>query len=241
MNKENLTHPCFPQLKENEKVWRYISMAKFINLITTRSLYFSRLDLLEDPFEGSYPLINSNLIYSTDTEKNQKRLNENIIIRKSIYINCWRYGDYESEAMWKLYCPNNDGIAIQTTYKKLVDSINHKSVFMGAITYLNYESESFQKGNILYPPMHKRKAFEHENEVRIIKVDTRYWNEKSRVSLEPPLEGLVEKWDLMKHCDALYVNPYASKWYYDTVKNLLTELKVNLELNWSKLKSSPVY
>src|SRR5258706_8693532 len=34
-------------------VWRYLDLAKLLSLLETRALYFSRGDLLGDPFEGS--------------------------------------------------------------------------------------------------------------------------------------------------------------------------------------------
>ena len=208
----------------------------------TRQLYLTRLDLLDDPHEGSYPKVNCDRIYAKySPEDRKKKLESNLRIRKSLFINCWRYGNHESEAMWKLYCPNNEGVAIQTTYQKLRDSLNDKSEYLGLITYLDYETDEFKYGNILYPAMHKRKAFEHENEIRIVKVDTRYWADKLPPDLPPPPGGLTSDWDLEKFCYAIYVNPYAPTWYHDTVKELLTKLNLKTTLKWSKLKTSPFY
>jgi len=38
-------------------------------------------------------------------------------------INCWHMNDHESAAMWKLYLKSDEGIAIQSTYRKLKDAI----------------------------------------------------------------------------------------------------------------------
>ena len=38
-------------------------------------------------------------------------------------INCWHMNDHESAAMWKLYLKSNEGIAVQSTYETLRDSI----------------------------------------------------------------------------------------------------------------------
>ena len=40
-------------------------------------------------------------------------------------INCWHMNDFESEAMWKLYLKSNEGIAIQSTYQRLIDSLSN--------------------------------------------------------------------------------------------------------------------
>jgi hypothetical protein len=49
-------HPEFnPPDNENCKIWRYLDIPKFFWLLEKQSLYFSRADLLGDPFEGSIP------------------------------------------------------------------------------------------------------------------------------------------------------------------------------------------
>jgi len=51
-----LKHPCFPQAAEGSvRVWRYLDLAKFIWLVENKKIYLSRLDLLNDPHEGSTP------------------------------------------------------------------------------------------------------------------------------------------------------------------------------------------
>lgn len=37
------------------RIWRYIDFTKFVSILDSNSLYFSRMDLLGDKFEGSYP------------------------------------------------------------------------------------------------------------------------------------------------------------------------------------------
>src|SRR6266446_1748276 len=36
-------------------IWRYMDFAKFVSLLSDRRLYFSRVDLLGDVYEGVYP------------------------------------------------------------------------------------------------------------------------------------------------------------------------------------------
>lgn len=37
----------------NEKLWRYVDFAKFLQMLETRSLFFPRADKFEDTFEGT--------------------------------------------------------------------------------------------------------------------------------------------------------------------------------------------
>ena len=38
-----------------QAIWRYLTLGKFLAMLDTRALFFCRLELLEDIFEGSYP------------------------------------------------------------------------------------------------------------------------------------------------------------------------------------------
>jgi hypothetical protein len=40
---------------EDTILWRYLDFTKFASLISKKTMYFCRTDLLGDPFEGSYP------------------------------------------------------------------------------------------------------------------------------------------------------------------------------------------
>lgn len=42
--------------KKASLIWRYIDFTKFVDLVDSSQLYFSRLDKFEDPFEGTMPV-----------------------------------------------------------------------------------------------------------------------------------------------------------------------------------------
>ena len=235
-------HPNFPQPQNpNAFIWKYISLSKFLNFILTKTLYLTRIDLLGDPHEGANtkknPLSPFDLI--NNGEFVEKRLERNLRMRKSMFVNCWRLDDYESEAMWKLYCPNSEGVAIKTTYQKLADSVEKtNATFIGLITYLDYEKDYFDNGNVFSVTMHKRKAFEHEKEVRIVRAETQYWTENSAPNTEL---GLSLPTTLFENIEAIYVNPYAPEWYFETILKLFEQLDLNIPLKWSEIKSTPFY
>ena len=37
----------------NKKIWRYMDFSKYVDLVTTEELYFTRADKLEDPYDCS--------------------------------------------------------------------------------------------------------------------------------------------------------------------------------------------
>jgi len=51
-----LKHRCFPQPPDTAvRVWRYMDLAKLVWTLVNRKLWLSRIDLLQDPHEGSTP------------------------------------------------------------------------------------------------------------------------------------------------------------------------------------------
>ena len=243
--KENkLEHPCFPQpLNLDIKIWRYVDISKLIDILSRKSLFLSRLDLLGDAHEGSITKVNFD---SRQTEFEKLGITHAIPMMersskqttKSMFVNCWYFDNHESEAMWKLYCPDNKGIAIQTTYRKLVDSINYDEyLYIGLVNYIDYETEWFPTGNIFYSVMHKRKAFQYEKEIRLVKTDSKYWGENSE---ESPA-GIYCPWDIEKFAENIYVNPYSQSWYYEVIKDILEKYNCKINIKWSIMKVEPYY
>lgn len=90
------------------------------------------------------------------------------LVKESTFINCWCM-EPESEAMWRLYCGNDKGVAITVSYQEIEVSCIMRGLFIAPVKYIDYGRERFPQGNVLYPFFHKRRAFGHEREVRIVK------------------------------------------------------------------------
>jgi hypothetical protein len=246
-DKENkLEHPCFPQpVDATVKVWRYLDLPKLIWLLENRKLYLSRLDLLNDPHEGSTPRLlasmrDEHLRTVADGKLAAEMPRINLQNRNSTYVSCWHYGQIESEAMWRLYCPGSGGVAIQTTYEKLAQSIEAEpSLYIGCVTYIDYETEGFPLDNMFYPVMHKRISFAHECEVRMVKTESKYWGLPERIG--PP--GLEIEWNAESIIDEIYVNPYAPDYYHEVVSTIVRRIVPELEthVRWSPMRAAPVY
>lgn len=158
-------------MSDNEKLWRYMDLTKFLALIVNQSIYFNRADNYEDVYEG--------ILTKYDQEKlKQNPSLEMIIQRSTTFINCWHQNAYESAAMWKLYGVINDSIAIETNLKTLSDLLPSR-VYLHKVDYIDYQTDSiidlcFKKTgtlNIHDILAYKRKSFLHEQEYRAI-----YWH-----------------------------------------------------------------
>ena len=243
---KRLTHQCFPQPTDRtSQVWRYLPLSKFISLLHSSQLHLSRVDLLNDPHEGSLPgpLVLARNNHFDEMGRSEMgnlfaRLNQKV--RQACYVSCWALSPFESEALWRLYATNADGIAIQTTYQALIDVIEpDNEIFMGKVTYLDYDAEGFPINYLYYPVMHKRRAFAHENEVRLVKVLNDHIDHDgppgpANITVPVNLDNLVH---------AIYVTPYARPWYVDTVAAVVEKFAPSLaqRIAWSRMKNAPSY
>ncbi len=245
-------HPVFKTPpNNNQKIWRYLDFTKFVDLLTSQSLFFGRVDLFEDVFEGSNPQRTAKMrnAQMAELSKQQVLLKHyspefyqeiGIKEKKNNAINCWHMNDFESAAMWKLYVKSNEGIAIQSTYQKLSDCLNKSDLLfhIGMVNYIDYDKDIIDWGNGFLPFVHKRKSFEHEKELRAL-----IWKTESKnidkvdflqggINVNVDIPWLVEK---------IYVSPDSPLWQTNLVKRITQKLGFNLEIVNSRLNESPIY
>ena len=273
---------------DKEELWRYMTYEQFLNILVTGSLFFPRVDRFNDPYEGFKPKSIKNMqresanqvrndpnvevmeIYDGDS---QEKFLENW--RKYVMCSCWHMNTSESMAMWERYYLRNSGIAIKTTTENLKVSLSDEyDVFIGKIKYSdtqNYEftylfhyifteglQESQHKKVIYYPYFLKRKAFEYENEVRII-IDSEaavinYFNCKFPGSATPnDLASLINSgfpdiWedgvslgiDIEVLIDEVVISPLADSWVANTIESVVRQYGYDFDVNQSELLALPV-
>jgi hypothetical protein len=142
------THPAFtPPSDPTVGLWRYVTFEKFVALLQTRALWFSRADLLEDRFEGSYTVPATERLRRMFPNVPQLavRIGPNFekVMRampKFHHINCWHINDQESAAMWAIYAGLGKGVAIRSTFSRLIRSLQGKDeIYVGVVNYIDYK------------------------------------------------------------------------------------------------------
>jgi hypothetical protein len=207
-------------------LFRYMNFGKFVHLLQNKSLWFTRLSEFKDKQEGRF--------YNREIERRQLHkgfcefldLGQNAInlgqltdyayekLRSSAeqrhtssFASCWTIDDEPSDLMWLAYAPSL-GVAIQTTIKRLADSLpsiegDDWDLHHGPCSY---EPEDY---NPLYQ---KRPRFKGEREYRVcysIACDT----EKKGCSLPIDTATLLTK---------VVVSPHSgSDWLREVVKKEL--------------------
>lgn len=259
-------HPLFSDPLPGNKLWRYIDFKKFESILSRNAPFFCRADKFSDPFEGAFPLkeveyrqqwyenSNKKSGIQSNNEKKQKHctflanFHENR--RKIILINCWHYNTTESDAMWRLYLKDNEGIAIQTIPEKIKACFDtNYRVNIGIVHYIDYQNGIFydkQKFphigyNASTPFIHKRIYFKHEQEYRaILEIDTHdeiniFWENEEfskgkMISIK--VEKLIEK---------IIVSPNADNKFINKVKETVNKYGFDFKVSKSIMNEKPLF
>jgi hypothetical protein len=226
--------PSFEQPADDDRVWRYLDFPKFVWLLERAALYFARADLLGDPFEGSYAA----------TAKGRLPRGLGKRARQMHYVNCWHLGEHESAAMWRLYSARGAGIAIQSTYARLYDSIPEGALsdplHFTKVRYIDYDRGSFlpqdDTNAMIAPLIYKRQSFSHERELRIITTNRLF---------EGPLEfpaGIAIPVVLDLLVEAVYVDPEGPAWLGELVGAVIKRWGLKtIPVMTSELQREPLF
>ncbi len=245
--------------KDNDVLWRFMDFTKFISLLKSKSLFFTRADKFQDPFEGAKGLLKNKgkwdkyykdfLVEAIRTVPGGQNLNKSekellveakkLLVQmnvsgarqvKETFINCWYENKYESEAMWNLYTSALDqGIAIKTTYKKLYTALGRDPNI--SIGRINYIDYANNFAGINECFWYKRKSFEHEREVRAIIKDFRASEEFGKV-IPVKLNILIDK---------IYLSPTSQQWFRELVEDVLIKYDLNKKILVSDINAQPFH
>jgi len=230
-------HPSFAQpIDARTSVWRYSSMAKLIAVLESRSLWFSRADSLDDPHEGARGPVNiahAAEMYG-DAEHAAAANASNELLRHRAFINCWHASDHESHAMWSIYGPRGETVAIRSTYDRLRQCLgNNSQVSVGLVRYVDYTKTWIPEENAFDALMHKRKSFEHESEARAVFIDfSADGVDKAGRQIPTDLSSLLVE---------IVVAPEAPGWFAELLQRLVGRLDLEVDVRHSDLDVDPIY
>jgi len=214
---------------DEDRIWRYMDFTKFVSMLHSSALHFTRVDKLEDPFEGSYPRVNVRIrpqkYKGKMPPKDIKLLSEFYKqFVKHTFVSCWHLNKNQSAAMWKLYLQSNEGIAIRSTFGKLRKSLKKykdHDVYIGIVKYISYSKDVIPEGS-LFPYFHKRLSFEHEKELRAV-IQAFSYDKKGDIdwSKSPYRSGLNVPIDLNILIDRIVLAPLCPSWQKEVIKSVL--------------------
>lgn len=224
---------------KNHSLVKYYDLTKFLSLLSTKSLFFCRLDKLEDRFEGlttkgnrqarrnwykNFNASGTTLLDRQMTEDEiEKKIDEYCAFEKRFkgvnLVNCWNMDDKESAALWKIYSDNGKGIMLKTDVNSLFKSLEKtaEDIWATEVVYIDYQKEVMPDGNTFYPLYHKQQAYHYENELRLlheIKSGAGFTYDWSKERIQ---EGRYLSVDLDILIHELVIGPYTPVWVADII------------------------
>lgn len=224
-----------------------MDFTKFVSMLEEQSLFFSRVDCLDDPFEGSLPkrnLTQRSVMSGIEPEHVHDFLERwstlNKWHRQWAMVNCWHMSEHESAAMWKLYAKTNEAICIQSTYERL-DRCLDEHINIVEVQYIDYSNQLISEGDPEFVFMCKRKSFEHERELRAIHFRFPITGDAIDFDAIPPDGGVLIKVDLDALIENVYVAPSTPTWFHELIKKVSLRHSLNKPVIQSALDEKPIF
>lgn len=231
-------------INAHREVYRIIPVANLLQILASRSITLVKPKVWEksDPFENF--MLHSSLIDSEGFEGD-------FAFKDSIYVQCWSTLSL-SDAMWRLYAPNMDGVRVKVQTKSLYGAlVNHAgkhhnhSCYIGKVVYrktndlykirdsLLADGAFVNSDNVAKTLLYKRLAFKHESEVRLMFLPSGDVGEVFDVSINP--DDFIQ---------SLVFDPRMKDRTFQTYKSLLIdklELFANHKNKHSLISKSSLY
>lgn len=233
--------------KSNYQIVRYLDISKFISILQKGALFFCRLDIMQDHFEGSIPSREYQYrwdfiegLHRKDSNFKKKTVEEIQLDVKNLYItneriksvtciSSWNISNSESAALWKIYLDFKQGIMIVSKISSVISAFNQtkEDILMSETKYIDYENETFSGLNTITPIIHKHRVYEYGKELRLIHTlpyesGTRYDWSKEQVQT-----GKYLKVDVNSLIDTIIISPYAEKWFTELITDLCKKYNLN--------------
>lgn len=244
-------------------VTRYCSFSRYVSFLES-GMFLSNARNFEEPWEGHV------FHEITADPGNHENLAAFVLDRKRfIYVSCWHASDHESYAMWRIY-GKEDAVAIHTNGEKLKVLLSEihiqhqaKPLILTPVEYcmpsdgklpevdkndvfsISYEDTSTER-DVLWRKamqqflMYKPSAYQYEQEVRIIALDS----EAPEFSeLHPDFDekkGLVVSIDPSEFITGITVAPWADSAFVESVRAVSEKYGLHSDLvKQSDLFSTP--
>jgi hypothetical protein len=161
-------------------MWRYLDLWKFEDMLTTRSIYFSRADTFKDSLEGKFapdytaPLSRSDAeFYEANNMQRPDPVAKEVShesMRRCTFVSCWHMAEQESQKMWDTYTGSPESVVVRTTGNALLRFVDDEriSILKSCVQYQPNEvprTELNQLSLFLFKPI----ECDFEREFRMIR------------------------------------------------------------------------
>lgn len=204
-----------------------MDFAKFMDLLTTKKLYFHDAKKFDDKYEGLLPE-SFYKRWSKGNEEGHKRVDKAMDELKSAFVCSWNeFEGVDSNAMWRIYEKEDIGVFIRTTVGDLKNALNDEKIKLYRVKYIdsfdekdtNLEIPFYDVGTDFNFNMQRVKevckygAYKYESEIRAIFYN-QYKQDCFGIKCDVNLDILI---------NSICVSPYAPDWFVDLVKRIVKD------------------
>ena len=240
---------------DSMKIRRYNSISNLENILETDTFRFGASSEYKDDYEGRIvdsgnrepeeldigdaELVQGNLDFAGGQQRYRER------VQSRYYLSCWRVGTDESPQFWRRFTDSGDGIAVETTVRKLKEELRPEDdddISMGLARYVSEGTEWIPE---LDPSayFYKRPKFGLENELRVlIGRGSKPLMEVSDAGIVPDDwgedrdEGIFIDVNLEEVVDRIIVAPDVSRAKFVEVRQMVSDrFEGNVPVVWSRL------
>jgi hypothetical protein len=229
-------HPELPSAPpEDTVIWRYLSLAEFLNILNQRTLHFTRVDRLSDSFLDIENQVALSALSGLHTGSTRRSFDLMKSVQSAVFANSWYENGSHAHLRWEIHGGNYE-VAIRSTVKTLKKALaaSSQKVYMSGVQYIDFASVPMPAGNVFLPALHKQHNLRNEREVRLLLLQT-----GGQTVFSPgPERGVdvsVENASLIK---GIRVTPRSANWFQSLVASIADRYTLNLE-NSNSAASQP--
>jgi hypothetical protein len=235
---------------------------KLEDLLRRRCIYMTHVERLGDDHEGTMPAVTKATADFYSRECDPRSLTAAtypaLRNRKWYYTTSWTIREAECEALWRLYSDGQDRrqcVAVESTYSRLISPFDGGTCIAGLVQYIDYnqfDDREVRDWQLLFL---KRRAFDYEQEVRVIARRIKFAPEQQHVEIKPGSVFLTDEWwkslyeqppaidvpvDPSQLITNVYVSPYADAAVFERVGQWLREAGLQIAPKWSTMRETPL-
>jgi len=218
--------------KPDVRIWRYMNLRYFEDMLRTSTLYCALLDRFNDQLEGTrtqrsfergmkhwiarYAAEHSMDIESSFPSAFNVEDFSRSISRQAVFASCWHKNKRQSPKMWRRY--GHDAVAIRSTVGRLLESTKgHEDQYIVHVQSVVYVDHALDESDEDEAFIYKDSSYSHEREVRafVTRIGDRGGGQQPSNSpdhLRPPC-------DLQTLIESVHLPPQSP--HFDKVRALL--------------------
>lgn len=232
-----LDHLELPSAPAGDKViWRYLSLAQFLNILNNQTLHFTRIDRNSDSLLDIENQVALNAFAGIPAESTRRAFNLMKSTQSAVFTNSWYENDSQAHLRWEMPGGNYE-VAIRTnvdTLKNILSPASQK-IYMSSVQYIDFASVPMPTGNVFLPALHKPRELSEEKEVRLLLLQTG----GQSVFSPGPEQGIDVSIEAASMIKGVRVAPRSASRLRGLMRSIADRYSLNFESNNSAAELKP--